>query len=192
MAKLNFGSVSVFVTRTARKTISIQIKADGMHVRAPLRMSDTEIERFLDSKSKWIKKHLQMVAERKSAVNDLPPYTPEEIRDLASKALQIIPERVKHYARIIGVDYGNITIRNQRTRWGSCSSKGNLNFNCLLMLLPDEIIDSVVVHELCHRKHMNHSPQFYAEVEKAFPNYQRCNTWLKENGGLYLSRLPQR
>ena len=155
MAKLNFGSVSVFVTRTARKTISIQIKADGMHVRAPLRMSDTEIERFLDSKSKWIKKHLQMVAERKSAVNDLPPYTPEEIRDLASKALQIIPERVKHYARIIGVDYGNITIRNQRTRWGSCSSKGNLNFNCLLMLLPDEIIDSVVVHELCHRKHMH-------------------------------------
>ena len=192
MGELNTESATVHVTRTARKTISIQIKADGIYVRAPLRMSDAEIERFLDSKSKWIKKHLQMVAERKAAVNDLPPYTPEEIRDLAIKALQIIPERVKHYARIIGVDYGNITIRNQRTRWGSCSSKGNLNFNCLLMLLPDEIIDSVVVHELCHRKHMNHSPLFYAEVEKAFPNYQRCNTWLKENGGFYLSRLPQR
>lgn len=192
MAKLNFESSSVFVTRTARKTISIQIKSDGIHVRAPLRMSDAEIERFLDSKSRWIKKHLQMVAERNATINDLPPYTHEEIRDLANKALQIIPERVKHYARIIGVDYGSITIRNQRTRWGSCSSKGNLNFNCLLMLLPDEIIDSVVVHELCHRKHMNHSPQFYAEVEKAFPNYRRCNKWLKENGGFYLSRLPQR
>ena len=189
---IDIDGVSVHISHAARKTISIQIKADGIFVRAPLRMSDAEIERFLDSKSKWIKKHLQMVAERKAAVNDLPPYTPEEIRNLADKAIQIIPERVKHYARIIGVDYGNITIRNQRTRWGSCSSKGTLNFNCLLMLLPDEIIDSVIVHELCHRKHMNHSPLFYAEVEKAFPNYQQCNTWLKENGGFYLSRLPQR
>ena len=192
MNNLNKEGVSVKVTRAARKTISIQIKADGIYVRAPLRMSDAEIEFFLDSKSDWIREHLRMVEERNSATKNLQPYTYEELLDLADKALQTIPERVKYYAAIIGVDYGNITIRNQRTRWGSCSSKGNLNFNCLLMLLPDEIIDSVVVHELCHRKHMNHSPQFYAEVEKAFPNYQRCNTWLKENGGLYLSRLPQR
>ena len=192
MNELNIEGTSVHVTRAARKTISIQIKADGIYVRAPLHMSDTEIEHFLDSKSDWIQKHLRMVAERNAAVNNLAPYTYEEMRELATKALQVIPERVKYYAGLIGVDYGNITIRNQRTRWGSCSSKGNLSFNCLLMLLPDEIIDSVVIHELCHRKHMNHSPQFYAEVEKVFPSYQRCNTWLKENGGFYLSRLPQR
>jgi len=192
MNELNIEGTSVHVTRAARKTISIQIKVDGIYVRAPLHMSDTEIEHFLDSKSDWIQKHLRMVAERNAAVNNLAPYTYEEMRELAAKALQVIPERVKYYAGLIGVDYGNITIRNQCTRWGSCSSKGNLNFNCLLMLLPNEIIDSVVVHELCHRKHMNHSPQFYAEIEKVFPNYQRCNTWLKENGGFYLSRLPQR
>lgn len=192
MNNLNKEGVSVKVTRAARKTISIQIKADGIYVRAPLCMSDAEIEFFLYSKSDWVREHLRMVEERNSATKHLQPYTYEEMQDLADKALQTIPERVKHFAGIIGVDYGKITIRNQRTRWGSCSSKGNLNFNCLLMLLPDEIIDSVVVHELCHRKHMNHSPQFYAEVEKAFPNYQRCNTWLKENGGLYLSRLLQR
>lgn len=192
MSELKIESISVKVVRADRRTISIQIKEDGIYVRAPFRMSDAEIECFLDSKSDWIRRHLRIAAEQNAAVKNLPPYTYEEMRELAAKALQVIPERVTHYARIIGVDYGNITIRNQRTRWGSCSSKGNLNFNCLLVLLPDEIIDSVVVHELCHRKHMNHSPQFYTEVEKAFPNYQRCNTWLKENGGLYLSRLPQR
>ena len=190
MNELEIESISVKVVRADRRTISIQIKADGIYVRAPFRMSDAEIEFFLDSKSDWIRKHLRMVAERNAEAKNLQPYTYEEIRDLAAKALQAIPERVQYYAAIIGVDYGNITIRNQRTRWGSCSSKGNLNFNCLLMLLPDEIIDSVVVHELCHRKHMNHSPQFYAEVEKVFPDYQRCHRWLKENGGIYLSRLP--
>lgn len=192
VGELNIEGTSVHVTRTPRKTVSVQLKADGIYVRAPLRMSDAEIECFLDSKIGWIRKHLRMVAEWNAVAKDLQPYSYEEMHELATKALQVIPERVKHYAGIIGVDYGNIKIRNQRTRWGSCSSKGNLNFNCLLMLLPDEIVDSVVVHELCHRKHMNHSPQFYAEVEKAFPNYQRCNTWLKENGGFYLSRLPQR
>lgn len=190
MKELIIEGVSVSVVRTARKTISIQIKADGIYVRAPLRMTDAEIMRFLDSRSNWIQKHLKAVAERTAAANALPAYTYEEMQALADKAMQVIPKRVKHYARIIGVDYGNITIRNQRTRWGSCSSKGNLNFNCLLMLLPGEIIDSVVVHELCHRKHMNHSAQFYAEVERVFPDYQRCHKWLKENGGIYLSRLP--
>lgn len=114
MIDIDIDGVSVHITRTARKTISIQIKSDGIHVRTPLRMTDTEIMRFLDSKSRWIKKHLQMVADRNAAINDLPPYSYEEIRDLANKALQIIPERVKYYAGIIGVDYGNITIRNQR------------------------------------------------------------------------------
>lgn len=100
------------------------------------------------------------------------------------KAQVVIPERVRHFAPLIGVDYGRITIRCQRTRWGSCSAKGNLSFNCLLMLLPNEVVDSVVVHELCHRKHMNHSPLFYAEIERVFPEYRKCSKWLKENGGM--------
>jgi len=190
MSKLNIEGTSVRVTRTDRKTISIQIKADGVYVRAPLRMSDVEIECFLDSKIDWIRKHLRIVAEQKAGAKNLQPYSYEEMQNLVAKALQVIPEKVKYYASIIGVNYGNITIRNQRTRWGSCSSKGNLNFNCLLMLLPDDIIDSVIVHELCHRKHMNHSPHFYTEIEKVFPDYKRCHRWLKENGGIYLSRLP--
>ncbi len=111
------------------------------------------------------------------------PLTDAERKELIIKAKAVIPQRVQYYAPIVGVDYGRITIRCQRTRWGSCSSKGNLNFNCLLMLMPEKVIDSVVVHELCHRKHMNHSAQFYAEVERVFPEYKKCRAWLKEHGG---------
>ena len=99
--------------------------------------------------------------------------TLDKIKALADQALKIIPARVEYFARIIGVTYGNITIRNQKTRWGSCSSKGNLNFNCLLMLAPPEVLDYVVVHELCHRKQMNHSKAFWTEVENVFPDYKK-------------------
>ena len=101
----------------------------------------------------------------------------------------MIQQRVEHYAGISGINYNRIFIRLQKSRWGSCSRDGNLNFNCLLVLMPLEILDSVVVHELCHRKHMNHSKQFYAEVEKIFPDYRKCSKWLKENGGIYFKRL---
>ena len=95
------------------------------------------------------------------------------------------------YAPRIGVSYGRITIRSQRTRWGSCSAQGNLNFNCLLSLCPEEVRDYVVIHELCHRKEMNHSPKFWAEVEKVMPDYARHRKWLKENGGSLIARLPE-
>jgi len=107
---------------------------------------------------------------------------------LADEALRVIPERVRYYAPLVGVTVRGITIRNQRTRWGSCSSKGNLNFNCLLMLTPAEVIDSVVVHELCHRIEMNHSPRFYAEIRRVYPDYDKWNRWLKDNGPAIMAR----
>ena len=107
---------------------------------------------------------------------------------LADKALDVIPGRVEYFANLIGVTYGRITIRNQKTRWGSCSSKGNLNFNCLLMSTPSEVLDYVVVHELCHRKEMNHSKAFWTEVEKALPDYRDAVKWLKEEGSQIMQR----
>ena len=178
------------ILRSKRKTLSLELKDDGLLVRAPKRMSNWEIQAFILSKKDWIEKHQKIIEERRELLKQYPPYTEDELKALAKRAKEIIPTKVKHYAEIISVSYGRITIRCQKTRWGSCSSKGNLNFNCLLMELPDEIIDSVVIHELCHRKHMNHSKTFYAEVESVFPEYKRCRKWLKENGHIYLSRLP--
>ena len=181
--------VKVNIIRSDRKTLSIQLKTGEIIARAPLRMKDKEIYGFIETKKLWIEKNLAKIDERHKALDEVQPFTQEEIKALAEKAKTIIPERVKYYAPKIGVTYNRITIRCQRTRWGSCSSKGNLNFNCLLALFSLEVIDSVVVHELCHRKHMNHSLQFYAEVEKVFPEYKRCNKWLKDNGGAYMGRL---
>ena len=90
----------------------------------------------------------------------------------------------------MGVTYGRSTIRSQHTRWGSCSARGNLNFNCLLALTPPEVLDYVVVHELCHRKELNHSPAFWAEAERVLPDYKNRRNWLKENGTALIARLP--
>lgn len=183
------GEIKISIIRSNRKTLSIQLKPGEIIARAPLRMKDKEIYKFIDSKKLWIEKNLAKIEEREKAIGNAESFTEKEIKALAEKAKTIISERVQYYAPKIGVTYNRVTVRCQRTRWGSCSSKGNLNFNCLLALFPIEIIDSVVVHELCHRKHMNHSPQFYAEIEKVFPEYKRCNKWLKDNGGVYMARL---
>lgn len=190
ISKMN-ADIKINIIRTDRKTLSIQLKPGEIIARAPLRMKDKEIHSFIDSKKSWIEKHLAAISEREKVLDDVQPFTQEEIKTLAEKAKTIIPERVKYYAPKIGVTYNRITIRCQRTRWGSCSSKGNLNFNCLLALFPIEVIDSVVVHELCHRKHMNHSPQFYAEIEKVFPEYKKWHKWLSDNGWVYMGRLPK-
>ena len=99
--------------------------------------------------------------------------TEEERRDGILRAKKIFPERTAYFAKRMGVTYNRITIREQKTRWGSCSSAGNLNFNWKLLLMPPELLDYVVVHELAHRKEMNHSPRFWAIVEKELPDY--CN-----------------
>ena len=179
------------VIRSGRKTVAIHLNQDlTVTVRAPWRASKSEIERILQKKKPWIEKHLDQMRRRKEHydASGTDKLTDEEIQELANKALKYIPERVAYFSKIIGVTYGRITIRNQKTRWGSCSSKGNLNFNCQLMLAPPEIIDYVVVHELCHRKEMNHSKNFWREVEKILPDYKKSVLWLKNEGSMIMAR----
>ena len=175
--------ISYKLIRSDRRSIGIQITQEGVVVRAPKRMSDAEIDRFVQSKRDWIETHLAKVPTAQ------PKFSGEEIHRLADEALKRIPERVRHFAPLVGVTYGGITIRNQHTRWGSCSSKGNLNFNCLLMLTPNHVIDYVVVHELCHRLEMNHSARFWAQVERVLPNYRESLQWLREHGQELIGRL---
>lgn len=184
--------MKVTVIRSNRKTVAIQVNSDrSVTVRAPRSASEKDIEEILKKKKAWISKHIEKIKETKERFEAEPTekLTREKVIALAEEALKVIPERVEYFAKVIGVTYGKITVRNQKTRWGSCSSKGNLNFNCLVMLTPLEVIDYVVVHELCHRKEMNHSKAFWAEVEKVLPNYKEQVKWLKENGGQIIGRM---
>lgn len=173
------------IIRSRRRTMAAQIKDGRLIVRAPLFATDAEIRDFVQKHQRWVEKHLA----ESQALNAIKPLTADELRDLAQQAKAAIPQRVAYYAPLIGVTYGRITIRAQHSRWGSCSTKGNLNFNCLLMLTPPQVIDSVVVHELCHRKEMNHSPKFYAEVLRVYPDYQKWHNWLKQNGPALMRRI---
>lgn len=172
------------LVRTKRKTIGIQVKAGNLIVRAPYFVSKKEIETILFKHKDWIYKQLKEDEIQKR----IPSLTKNQIQKLVEEAKNWIPQRVAFYAEKMGVSYNQVTIRKQKTRWGSCSSKGNLNFNCLLMLTPKEVIDSVVVHELCHLKEMNHSKKFYKEVLKIYPDYWKWNQWLKENGKYLICR----
>ena len=179
------------VIRSNRKTVAIQVKSDlTVTVRAPMGVSQREIECFVKEKEGWIQKHLERMKAQMAQYESMPvdDLTEEELRALADRARRYIPERVAHFAEAMGVTYGRITIRNQKTRWGSCSSRGNLNFNCLLMLTPPEVIDYVVVHELCHRKEMNHSKTFWREVAKVLPDYRNSAEWLKKEGSRIMLR----
>ena len=117
---------------------------------------------------------------------DRDPLTPEQHAYLEKlyrrKAAEYIPQRCAYYAEILGVSYGRISIREQKTRWGSCSAKKNLNFNWKLMLAPPDVLDYVVVHELCHLVHMDHSQAFWALVGSVLPDYRVRRRWLKEHG----------
>lgn len=177
------------IIKSNRRTFALEIKMNGLIVRAPNNATDEEIGAFVVKHKRWIENHILKMKKLKEMADGAEPLSESDIQALADRALSVIPERVKHYAKIIGVTYGRITIRNQRSRWGSCSAKGNLNFNCLLMLAPPEVLDSVIVHELCHRKVMNHSDKFYKEVLRIFPNYSVCHKWLKENGDALIMRM---
>ena len=158
-------------------------------MRAPYYVSKKEIQEFLDKHQGWLQKNLEKLSKEKAKEEEIVPLSEAEVRALADKALEIIPERVEHFAPLIGVTYGRISIRNQKTRWGSCSSKGNLNFNVGLMLVPPEVMDYVVVHELCHRLEMNHSKRFWEEVGKVIPDYKVQDKWLKEHGNEIIKKI---
>ena len=174
------------ILRSNRRTIAIQILPGGeVLVRCPRHMSATAIHSFVESKSRWVETHLK----KQKAVNAADVFTEDQLQNLVQLAKAELPARVERFARRIGVSYGKITVKKQRTLWGSCSGKGNLNFNCLLMLAPEEVRDYIIVHELCHRKQMNHSPEFWREVAQVMPEYERYRRWLKDNGQVLIRRL---
>ena len=159
--------------RSNRRSIGIEVDREGnVTVRAPYSCEKKRIERFLLEKENWIRQKVKLQkanAKKRQEKREMPEAEKKYYRNLAR---EVLGARTGYYARKMGVTYGRISIREQKTRWGSCSSEGNLNFNCRLLFVPDRIVDYVVIHELAHRKFMNHSKAFWKEVEKYMPDYK--------------------
>ncbi|MCM1048211.1 MAG: M48 family metallopeptidase [Clostridiales bacterium] len=174
------------IIKSRRKTYSIAIDEDGNIIfRVPMRAANIDIKEIAEEKSHWIITHYLKIIERKK---NRPPSNLSNLQRVALEqryieaAHEYIPKRVAYYNAMTGGSYNKIAIRNQKTRWGSCSSKGTLSFNWRLMLAPPAILDYVVVHELCHLTYMNHSAEFWNLVESVFPDYRAARKWLKEHG----------
>lgn len=164
-----------------RKTLAIQIDANGhVIVRAPKGYPQAEIDGFLRKKEGWVLKHIHR-AGMDTALSEH-KLSPEERMRYIQIARDIFKQKTAYYAALMDVTYGRISIREQKTRWGSCSGKGNLNFNWRLIFAPEHVLDYVVVHELAHRKEMNHAPAFYNLVQSILPDYKAAKEWLHDNG----------
>lgn len=174
------------VRKSKRKTYAISIDEEGNIIfRVPLGTSSKQIMQLAREKSQWIITHyLEACAKKNSRPHsDLSAVQRTALENRYKEAARTyIPKRVAYFQSMTGGDYTRISIRDQKTRWGSCSSKGTLSFNWRLMLAPPAILDYVVVHELCHLTHMDHSPAFWQAVEEVYPDYRTARKWLKDHG----------
>ena len=177
------------VLRQRRKTVVLRAVApDRIEVRVPMYMPEAGIRALLRDKSAIIQRLLSQAQARAGQAAEQGRLTEQDIRRLARQATAVLPGRLRHFAPLVGVSYGKVSVRCQKTRWGSCSAQGNLSFNCLLAAAPPEVLDYVVVHELCHRLEMNHSPRFWAEVARVLPGYEQPLRWFKPEGTVLMER----
>lgn len=166
------------IIRSDRKTIGLEVRRDGsILVRAPRRLSQDRIDRFVQEHRQWI-----MQAQSRQQVRSAahPEPDEQEIQRLKAKAKELLPGKVAAFAKIMGLFPAGITITSAKTRFGSCSSTNRLSFSWRLMQYPEAAIDYVVVHELAHIVHKNHSPEFYALIAKYLPDHKQRRALLKE------------
>jgi len=162
---------SIRLSGRARR-VRLSIHSDGrVVVTAPRRVSQRFIDEFIRANEAWV---VEKIAEAKKLQKKYSPAgTRAEFLQYREQARTLVHERLKHFNAFYNFSYQRVAIKNQSTRWGSCSKQGNLNFNYKLALLPAHLADYVIVHELCHLKEMNHSPKFWALVEQTIPDYKK-------------------
>ena len=137
-----------------------------------------------------MQRDMHAVNIRVDSENSENKYNTEELNAILEEAKVRLPRLVDRYAKEMDVSYEKVFVKAQKTRWGSCSSKGNINLNCLLMNVPAYVRKYVIVHELAHRKEMNHSERFWKVVADEIPEYHKAVIWLKKNGDSVIGRLP--
>jgi hypothetical protein len=156
--------------------VALYVRDGGVEIRAPLRMPKRDIDRFVASKEIWIAGKLALArdraARREAFALEHGHALPSRIEGYIAAAKARLPERAAYYAALMGVAPAAVKVSGAKTRWGSCSSKGNLSFSWRLMMADGGVIDYLVVHELAHLKEMNHSPRFWAVVEGTLPDYR--------------------
>lgn len=157
--------------RSRRKTLALEVTRDGrLLVRAPLRCSQARIDAFVGAHAAWIEKHAAIQRER--AARRPPAPTAAEIEALKARARAELPEKIAYWSEKMGVTPTGFRVTTARKRYGSCSAKDSLCFSCFLMNCPEEAVELVVVHELCHIREKNHGPRFYALLERVLPDWR--------------------
>lgn len=187
---INYGELQIpyILIKSRRKSCSISVDMEkGVIVRIPVGFSQKQLGEFFQEKEEWITRYYLKYKETQEKINKkrgaMTPHQREALQKRYREAAkEYIPKRVEFYKQFVSGDYSRITIRDQKTRWGSCSASGTLSFSWRLMLAPPAILDYVVVHELCHFEHMNHSREFWQAVENILPDYKQRRDWLKEHG----------
>lgn len=163
--------------RSDRRTLALEITREGqVLVRAPHQATQDQIDDFLSARQDWLSSRLQRVRDHLAAH---PTPDAAQTQALRAKALEVLPERVRYYGSRMGLQPVSLTITGAKTRFGSCSSRGRISFSWLLMQYPREAIDYVVVHELAHLVHQNHSPAFYRLVASVLPDYRQREALLR-------------
>ncbi len=158
------------IIRSRRKTLAIQVNEQGeITVKAPYFCSKKQIDAFMEDKRVWLEKTVKAQLEKAKNKKD---YSTEDIEALRKKAKEILPLKVSYYSEIMGVTPTAVKINSAKKRYGSCSGKNSLNFSLYLMDKDEEFINYVVIHELAHIKHHNHSKDFYSFIEKFMPDYK--------------------
>lgn len=175
--------IPLALQRSNRRSLSIEVTSEGIVLRMPLLCPKSAVDKLLNAKAHWILSHYLAAVERNhSGKNTDLPISPALEKSSREKARAAITPLAHKYADLLGVTFGTISIKDQKTRWGSCSSKCNLNFNFRLIFAPDKVLEYVVIHEVCHLIHMDHSPAFWQTVEQLMPDYRIYKSWLKKNG----------
>ena len=176
--KIIVKNIKCKIIRSGRKTAAIEINGNAdVLFRAPRKMSRGEIEKIITSHIDWIEKKLIQQNERKENILIL---SKEQEDVLRASAKSYIPGRVAYWSQIMGLQPTAVKITSAKKRFGSCSSKNSLCFSLMLMLYEQEAIDYVIVHELAHITHKNHSSNFYALVKKYYPDYKSAEAALKK------------
>ncbi len=165
------------IIRSDRRTLALEVTRDGeVLVRVPKSVAQSVIDRFVLSHRKWIDRNVKKQLDRK---NVSPQLSETEIAELKQKAKTILPKKVEEFSQITGLSCTGVRITGAKTRFGSCSSKDSICFSYHLMRYPESAVDYVVLHELAHTRHHNHSKQFWELVERYMPDYKQRQKLLK-------------